>query len=270
MTKGVAHGLGCLLASRDTDRDRLLAHLYLHAVIPRLADLVRVDSQARDLASGLNLTVELVVAGGPRVALSFARGTVAVSPEPAGWGAAALFFPSCRALNRMFEGGKVTPVPFKAAAFHLGGLKKFSALSDRLTRVLKPSAEDLKDAGLRACYVELSLLTGLSAACVLAQRDPAMAKAVGPLHDGVLLYDVLGGPKAHVVIRKPHFEARPGAVERPLATLEIKDVDYAVEVIAGRVDTFAAVGLTDIRITGDANVLDEFNMIFDRVGLYLK
>jgi hypothetical protein len=259
-----------LLPSADSPRDRLLANLYLHAVLPRVADLVRLDPEAAALARPISATIEFVVAAGPRVALLFKGGQVTVSREPQGWGAACLFFPNARLLNRMFDGEKITPAPLKAAVLHLKALEAFTRLSDRLTRFLKPSADDLKDPAFRAAHVELSLLTGLSAACVLAEQDPAMAKAVGPLHDGALLYDVKGGPKCHVVIHKPHLDAHAGPVDHPLATLEIKDLDYAVEVIAGRVDTFAAVGLTDVRITGDGNVLDEFNMIFDRVGLYLK
>ena len=46
-------------------------------------------------------------------------------------------------------------------------------------------------------------------------------------------------------------------------------MDLAVALIKGQVDTFAANGAGDIRASGSLTLADEFNTLFDRVGLYL-
>jgi len=40
--------------------------------------------------------------------------------------------------------------------------------------------------------------------------------------------------------------------------------------INGKVDSFAANGGGDIKVSGNLHLADEFNHLFDRVGFYLK
>jgi len=44
----------------------------------------------------------------------------------------------------------------------------------------------------------------------------------------------------------------------------------AVDLVKGEVDTFAANGSGDIKASGGLALADEYNALFDRVGLYLS
>jgi hypothetical protein len=252
-----------------TVAERVTAHMHLHAVLPRLGDLIRLDAEARELARGLRLSLDFVVLGGPRAHVAFDDGRFEHGPGRAGFPALGLVFPSCRRLNRMFAGEKILPIP--AGGLHqLPRVKRFEALTARLTRYLKPSAEDLADPGFRARHVELALLTGLDAACQVGLHDPAAARIMPALHDGVIQFRVHGGPSAHVRIEQGRLRASAGEAPAPTATLVLKDLDFAAALIRGEVDAFSAVGATDIRMHGDLFMADEFNALFDRVGLYLS
>ncbi len=247
--------------------DRVLADIHLHAVLPRLGDLVRLDDEAKAIARDMNLTIAFFVRGGPRVWLKFANGTVTASRT--GSCNVLLFFPSCDLLNRMFAGEKVTPIPLKGI-HHFKALQKFTKLSDIMTTYLKPTPEAMKDPAFRAKHVEMSLLVGLAACRGIADFDTRAKRAAESLHDGTIQYSVGHGPSAYVTIAHGAIEAQAGTVADPSTTIELRDVEFAVNLINGKVDTFAANGGGDIKVSGNLHLADEFNHLFDRVGFYLK
>jgi len=61
------------------------ARLNLLAVLPNLEDVVRYDPEAADLVKGARITIQFVVAGGPRAYVRIADGacTVADGMAPA-------------------------------------------------------------------------------------------------------------------------------------------------------------------------------------------
>ncbi|MBL6974705.1 MAG: SCP2 sterol-binding domain-containing protein [Deltaproteobacteria bacterium] len=248
--------------------DLILADMHLYAVLPRLEELARLDEEAGAIARELDMTLEFLVRGGPRVVLTFADGKV--TSYRMGRANTGLFFLSCDLLNRMFAGEDVTPIPFKGIT-RVGQLKKFTRLTEIMTRYLKPSDADMEDAAFRKSHVEMSLMVGLSASGVVADRDPRARRLVDDLRDGTIQYKILpDGPNAYVRIEKGVIRAFNGIVKDPTACIEIRDVDLAVGLIAGEVDTFAANGSGDVKASGDLAMADEFNGMFDRVGLYLE
>lgn len=248
---------------------RVRAHMHLHAVLPRLSDLVRLSPDAAALAGEMDLPLEFRVLGGPTAWIHIQNGRVSTPDHPPGGRRLGLLFPSDDHLNRMFAGEKVTPIPFRGP-LGLLQVKKFEKLTELLTSYLKPDPDKLRDPGFRAIHVELSLLVGLAATDSVALLDPHVKKILPALHDGTILYRIPGGSQAHVRIQGHRVRVFPGPVDDPTAIMEIRDVDMAAQIIAGRVDTFAAVALTDIRVLGHASYAEEFNMLFDRVGLYLN
>lgn len=246
---------------------RILADMHLHAVLPRLGDLVRLDEEARRIASEINLTITFTVRAGPKVYLKFERGHVTAMRE--GSSDVLLFFASCELLNRMFAGEKVTPIPIKGI-HHFKALEKFTKLTDILTKYLKPTPPALEDRAFCSRHVELSLLVGLSACRSIAELDPAAQRVVKNLYDGSIQYSVGDGPNAYVVIHGGEIDVFPGTISNPSTTVEIRDLQLAVDLIASKVDTFAANGVGDIRVSGDLHLADEFNHLFDRVGFFLK
>jgi len=247
--------------------DRIRARMNLHAVLPRLHELAILDDEARGVAAGLDLRLEMAVLGGPRMGLVFDQGRITASRDARG--SLGLLFPSACALNRMFDGEKVVPIPH-GSLWKLTQMKGFEKLTTILTRYLKPAATDLADPAFRARHVELSLLVGLSACDAIFALDPKVERVRGALHDATIQYDVGDAVSAFVTIEQGVITAHRGRVANPTAGIRIRDVDLAVDLIAGKVDTFAAVGVCDLKLYGMLPVVDEFNALFDRVGLYLN
>jgi hypothetical protein len=261
-------GISRLLPAHDCTADCVLAHMHLHAVLPRLVDLVRLDPEAQALAQRLELSLDFSVLRGPAAHLKFSGGQVSHGAGRQGFPALGLVFTSCARLNRMFAGEKVLPIPM-GGLHQLPRVKKFEALTEILTRYLKPSQAALAEPRFKAAHVELSLLTGLAAACQVGHCDPAAQRVMAALHDGTIQFQVKGGPSAYVRIAREGLSAGAGEIERPTATLVLRDLDFAAALIRGEVDAFSAVGAGDIRMHGDLFLADEFNALFDRVGLYL-
>ena len=61
------------------------ARLNLLAVLPNLEDVVRYDPEAADLVKGARITIQFVVAGGPRAYVRIADGDCTVSAGTAPW-----------------------------------------------------------------------------------------------------------------------------------------------------------------------------------------
>ncbi|HOU52343.1 MAG TPA: SCP2 sterol-binding domain-containing protein [Myxococcota bacterium] len=252
-------------------RERVRASMHLHAVLGSLPHLVRLDPEGARLARGIgDVALEFRVFAGPRVVLEFRGGSVQVRQE--GGSDVGIFFPSCQALNRMFDGEKVTPIPFKFRGIgSLRALQRFPAMTDRLTHLLKPTREALEDPSFRARHVEISLLVGLAAVSSLLENDPRVKQRVGPaLHHGSIQYEVPGVFAVHVLLEPRGIRVGAGPLGDPATTITIRDVDLALGLLQGTVDTFAANGSGDIRASGDLHLADEFNQVFERVGFYLK
>lgn len=260
--------------SMDYGKERIIAHLNLYAVLPRLEELVKLDDEAKRIAAQMNLTIHFRVKDGPSLKLSFANGSVSSSHTLTGACDVGLFFPSVGVLNRMFKGDKKAfPVPYWVNPLVLinkiGDLKGFTKLMDIMPRYLKPSEDDLRDAAFRKKHIEMLFLLALSATAVIADMDPKMKKVAGHLKDGTMLFSVLPeGPDFNVTVRGGHIEAKLGKIENPSATVEIRDIDLAIDMLNDRVDTFACTGSGDLRASGALNLVDEYNALLDRVGYF--
>ncbi len=247
--------------------DRIRAGMHLFAVLPRLTDVVRHDEEGRRIADKMRVSIEFRVLNGPRVVLSFADGRIKTRSE--GKSDLGLLFTSCAQLNNMFDGRKVLPIPFKGL-HKAGELSRLTRLTEILTRYLKPSDTDMQSPRFRESHVEMSLLVGLSATQQIALQDPRAERIANHLPNGTIQYIILDGPACHVVLEDGLIEARSGTIADPTTTIEIQDIDLAVSLIKGEVDTFAANGSGAIKASGSLVLADEFNTLFDRVGHYLQ
>jgi hypothetical protein len=252
------------------DRSRILANLHLHAVLPRLEDLVRLDEEARKIAQEMNLSVRFRVLGGPSRVVTVRRGRAESSGDPSARAELGLLFTSCDQLNNMFMEKPAVPLPYKRID-KLGQMKQFTRLTEILARYLKPPEAELKDRVFKKRFVELTLLTGLAGAAQIAKYDSKVEHAVELLPHGTIQFSVLpDGPFAFVEV-DPDKNIRSGAgtIDNPSANLDISGVDLAAELLADRLDQFAALGSGDLRASGLLPLVDEFNALLDRVGKFL-
>ena len=252
------------------DRSYILANLHLHAVLPRLEELVKLDDEARSIARQMKLKVRFKVRRGPSELVEISDGVVRASSDTQASANLGLFFASCDQLNNLFMDKRVTPVPYKGLT-QLRQMGRFSKLSEILTRYLKPAEADLKDPVFKKKHVEMALMTGLAGAAEVAKYDRKMEKVVDRLPWGTVQFSVLpDGPHAFVSVgRDKTILVGNGTVSDPTANLEINGIDMAAGVLAGTLDTFAAVGREDLRATGLLSLIDELNALLDRVGYFL-
>lgn len=248
----------------------VLARLHLHAVLPRLEELLKLDEEARHIASSLGtLSIRFAIKGGPAVTLLFANGGMKSDLTGDANADIGLLFFSPEHLNKMFLGEKVVPAPYKGF-LKLGRMKTFTALTERLTAILKPDPAALGDRAFKRKHINLTLLVAMSGAAVLAKHDPAVAKIARKLPPGVLMFTVKpDGPSAHVIIERQYITVYDGPVDDPDSLLAIRDLDLALDVLQDKVDGMAALGSGDISASGLLPLADEYNALMEKVGLYL-
>jgi hypothetical protein len=252
------------------DGSHILANLHLHAVLPRLEELVKLDDEARAIARQMKLKVRFKVRKGPSEVVEIADGVVRTSSDPEAKADLGLLFLSCDQLNNLFMDKRAIPVPYKGLT-QLRQMGRFSKLTEIMTRYLKPAEADLEDPEFKKKHVEMLLMAGLAGTAEVAKYDRKMEKVVDRLPWGTVQFSVLpDGPYAFASVGKDKtISVGNGTVSDPTANLDIDGVDMAAGVLAGSVDTFAAVGREDLRATGLLSLIDELNALLDRVGHFL-
>jgi hypothetical protein len=245
------------------------AYLNLHAVLQNLEDLVQLDGPMAKLIKDWDVTVEFVVRHGPSAFLEFKHGVCKHGTSAHGKPTVRLYFTSPAHLNRMFD-GKATPIPLKGFR-RLGFLKReFSQLTDRLTYYLRPEPGNLADEGYLKINTILTLQTAVYAVKVLGMMEPTSRKIAGHIPAGTLEVGVRpAGPCYHLVFDKGGIRVGKGAAERPMARMAFKDLGVAHALLTGKLDGFLAVANGDVVLEGQLPMVDNVNLILDRVPRFL-
>ena len=250
-------------------RQEILARLHLHAVLPRLGDLVGLDREARAIAGDWSAKIQLSVFRGPAAHLAFDHGRVTHHRTGALPPSLGLSFHSCAALNTMFQGGKAVPIPW-FGVWRIGLIKGFTALSARLDHLLKDPDLHRDDPVLFPLVVRLMAHTAFDGVSVLAEHDPHCAPMAGRIADGVAVMRIRDTDIAvSMTVRGGRFMPSMGEASNPNVILEFKDLDTAYELFQGRLEAMAALGSGDVKITGLIPMFDEMSAMMDVLGRYL-
>lgn len=241
----------------------------LHAVLQNLEDLVKLDEQMAQLIRDWELTVEFVVRNGPSAFVEFKNGVCRHGTTAHDNPTVKLYFTSAGHLNRMFD-GKTTPIPLKGF-LRLGFLKReFAQLTDRLTYYLRPELGKPDDDSYLKLNAILTLQTALYAVKVLAMLEPTSKKIAAHIPAGVLEVELLPtGPCLHLVFDKGGVSVAKGAAKRPMAKMVFKDFRVVNALLTGKMDGFLAVANGDVVLQGRLPMVDNLNLILDRVPRYL-
>lgn len=249
--------------------DLIKAHLNLYAVLQNLEDLVRLDAEMAVLTRGWNVAIQFSVWNGPAAHVAFANGActhgVGAHPRPS----IKLLFTSPGHLNAMFD-GKGTPIPLKGFT-RLGFLKNdFSRLTDRMAYYLKPDPARLADANYMRINTILTLHTAVYAVRELALLEPISQRIASHIPSGALQVDVLpDGPAMHLTFAKGTVTVAKRAAENPTARMTFRSLAVANALLANQLDPFLAVAQADVMLEGLLPIIDNFNLILDRVPVYL-
>lgn len=252
------------------NREKILARLNLHAVLPLLEEVVAEDIEARELVRGWNAVIQFSVIGGPAAHLVFTNGRLEVKRGRYRWPTVAFTLTSSAALNKMFSGsGFAIPLVWKGF-WHPVMLSRFMKLTKRLDAYMKADyTEGSRDSDGFDLALKLFLYAAIFGIKELGENDPDVSQIVAALPDGMAEMRVLpDGPVAHISVRNGRFSPARGKATGASVYMEFRDGRVAMELFQGRLDAMAAIGRCDIVLRGLIPLVDGLSAIMDRLGTY--
>ncbi len=249
---------------------KAMAYVNMYGILGTLENLCAMDGTAKEILSKLQKPVSLCfsVKGGPCCTFHFDRQGCRMT-EGDGNCTAKMAFSGPEAFNNLIDHGKPgIPVknPVQVLSFLLG---PFTALTNRLTELLRPSEAALKDRAFFEESTELTLYTVAGAVCALANQDSISRISAQYTVDGEIALGIRDGAQVTIRVKEHRFTAIKQASENPRAVMEFATVDLAAGLFAGKVSTINEMCKGTIRLRGMISMLDNVNRILDRVSVYL-
>lgn len=247
---------------------KTLAYINMFAVLGALENLCALDEQAQNILSGTKpVSIGFDVKDGPKATLSFEDGACVLTEGCADCDIR-LPFASPEKFNGLID-GTVTPIPSKGFAKIGFLLKTFVPLTDRLSEVLQPSAEALKDPAFFELNTRLTFYVVTCAISQLGNHDPISTFSASNIEDGDLLMSIKDGPKAVIRAKDHVLTTIKDTVGNPRSVMEFGSMKLANDLFNDKVNSLACIGDGSITMKGMISMLDNMNRILDRVALYL-
>ena len=249
---------------------RAMAFVNLYGVLATLENLCAMDQKAKAILSKLTKPVSLCfdVKNGPCGTLHFTKGGCRFTEGSEGC-TCKMSFPSPKAFNDLIDHSKPgIPVknPVQVLSFLLG---PFTALTNRLTEILRPSADALKDRAFFELNTTLTFYTIVGGISALANTDPISKISAGNTVDGDIHLGISGVAAATIRVKDHHFTTIKEAASNPRAKMEFADIDLANSLFAGTASTINELCKGRIRLAGMISMVDNVNRILDRIAVYL-
>lgn len=249
---------------------KAMAYVNMYGVLGCLENLCAIDEPAKKILAELEKPVSLCfsVKNGPCCTFHFTKGGCRVTEGDEGC-TAKMRFLSPEAFNNLID--KSTPgIPTKSPVVVLKFLLgPFTQLTNRLTELLRPSEEALKD---RAFFEEstiLTLYTIAGAISALANNDSISKISAEYTVDGEISLGIKDSAKVTILVKDHHFTTIKEPSKNPRAIMEFADLDLAAGLFAGKVSTINEMCKGTIYLRGMISMLDNVNRILDRVSVYL-
>ena len=178
-------------------------------------------------------------------------------------------FPNCDAFNNLIDNSKPgipTKNPVQVLSFLLG---PFTKLTDRLTELLRPSEQAMKDRVFFEKSTVLTLCTIAGAISALANNDSISQVSAEYTVDGEISLGIKDSAKVTIRVKDKHFTTIKEECANPRAIMEFATIDLAAGLFAGKVSTINEMCKGTIYLRGMISMLDNVNRILDRVSVYL-
>ncbi len=249
---------------------RTLAYINMYAVLGTLENLCELDDKAKEILSTLEKPVSLAfdVKDGPSATLTFSKNGCRMDDGVNSDCDIKIPVASCDKFNGIID-GKVTPIPTKGLTKINFLLKTFTALTDRLTEVMRPTEEALKDADFFRLNTLCTFYTVSVAISQIANQDPVGQFSASNTPDGDLMIGITDVVYSTIRVKDSHFITIKQKPESPRALMEFNTLELANDLFNGRVNSLEQVGTGNITIRGLISMVDNMNRILDKVGLYL-
>ena len=247
-----------------------MAYVNMYGVLATLENLCEIDAEAKDILAAMKSPVSLCfdVANGPCGTFHFTKGGCKFREGSAGC-TCKMNFSSPEKFNALIDSAK-PGIPTKGVvqvlSFLLG---TFTKLTDRLTKLLRPSEEDLKN---KAFFEESTILTFYTIAgaiSALANSDSISMFTAKSTVDGVVSMGIKDKCYAAIQVKNHHFTTIKEKPSNPRAVMEFADIEPAHGRLTGPAPTIAELCEGNIYMAGMISMVDNLNRILDRVAVYL-
>lgn len=248
---------------------RTLAYINLYAVLGTLENLCELDSKSKEILADLKKPVSVCfdVKGGPAATIKFTKNGCRMED---GKKPCDIYIPvaSCEKFNGIID-GTVTPIPAKGFTKIGFLLKTFTALTDRLTELMKPTEEALKDPEFFELSTALMFYTISVALSQIGNQDATGKASASYMADGEISFLIKDGPAATLRVKDNHLVTIKQKSENPRAIMQFDNTRLANDLFNGKVNAMECIGKGTIEIRGLLSMVDNMNRILDRVALYL-
>lgn len=249
---------------------RSMAFVNLYGVLATLENLCALDDKAKAILSQLKAPVSLCfeVKNGPCGTLHFDQYSCYFTEGSEGC-TCKMTFASPQAFNNLIDHSKPgipTKNPAQVLRFLLG---PFTALTDRLNEVLRPTVEALQDRAFFELSTTLTFYTIVGGISALANTDPISKISASNTCDGDIHLGIADVAAATIQVRNNHFTTIKSAPEVPRAKMEFANIDLAYSLFNGTASTINELCKGNIRLAGMISMVDNVNRILDRIAVYL-
>ena len=249
---------------------KAMAYVNMYGVLATLENLCAMDKPAQAVLAQLKSPVRLCfsVKDGPCCTFHFTREGCRMT-EGDQDATCKMHFSSPEKFNALIDDSKPgLPVkrPAQVLSFLMG---PFTALTNRLTELLRPSAEALKDPAFFEESTLLTMYTIAGAISALANTDPISKISASNTVDGQVQLGIAGKVAVTVLVKDHHFTTIKAPADNPRAIMEFASVQLAHDLFNGQAATMNEMCKGNIRLKGMISMVDNINRILDRVSVYL-
>lgn len=245
------------------------AYINMYAVLGTLENLCELDSKAKELIAGMKKPVSIgfVVKGGPSATIKISSKGCRME-DGLKQCDIKIPFSSCEKFNGMVD-GTVTPIPSKGFTKIGFLLKTFTALTDRLSELMQPSQEALKDKAFFELSTKLTFYTISVAMAQIANQDKIGQASASYMLDGDICLSIKDTVASTIRVKDHHLVTIKQKPEKPRAIMQFDSLELASALFNGKVNALECIGKGTVEIRGMLSMVDNMNRLLDRVALYL-
>lgn len=249
---------------------KALAYANMYGILGTLVKLCEIDEQAIGILKALKKDVSLCfsIKGDISRTFHFSKNGCEITEGSDGCNCK-MNFNSYESFNRLINDGK-PGLPTKGIVTLLSFLLgDFTKLTNRLTELLRPTEENLKNSDFYKESTILTMYTVAGAVAGLANSDSIAKISAENTVDGDVLLGIKETAYATIRVKEHRFSVIYKETENPRAVMEFSDIALANGLFAGTVSTINEMCKGNIVIKGMISMIDNINRILDRVSVYL-
>jgi putative sterol carrier protein len=244
--------------------NKVLARIFLHAVLPCLEIITRADNKAQSIAGNFTGSISFITGfSGPRATLTFDDACLTFLPWKINKPDIVLFFANEKILNKAFSGAGVAfPLPVKGIT-RIRGILALMKLLKYMEDILQ-KREGNKDLKAR------STLQIMARAMEIMANHERESQELAQHMKGVVEIAIKNLDCTQINFSGKKVISTGGISTSPDFILEFSTSDVFLGVVDDTVDVMAAACLGEIALKGNLHMGQNVNILFDKIGQYLQ